>query len=130
VKGGAQPPRKVLAVVEERHVLRLIEVNLERQGYKVRCALNFSQVLEEVAWEKPDLIFIEMKSGRLDGFTTLKTLKRNPGTKDIPIIGIALGATDAEVFRGWRKKPGLFHGLLFFEFIWDDEEDDKDETVQ
>jgi two-component system phosphate regulon response regulator PhoB len=105
-------------------------VNLERQGYKVRCASTSAQMLEEIAWEKPNLIFIEMKSGYLDGFTTLKTLKRNPATKDIPIIGVALGAMDAEVFRGWRKKPGLFHGLPFFEFIWDDKEDDKDETVQ
>jgi Response regulator containing CheY-like receiver, AAA-type ATPase, and DNA-binding domains len=45
--------RKILVVDDERHIVRLIQVNLERQGYNVVTAHDGKEALEKVASESP-----------------------------------------------------------------------------
>lgn len=61
--------RKILVVDDERHIVRLIQVNLERQGYNVVTAHDGKEALEKVASEKPDLVVLDvmMPYGRLRG---------------------------------------------------------------
>jgi len=39
----------------------------------------------------------------MDGFEVLQTLRRNPETRDIPVIMLTAKAQDADVFRGWQS---------------------------
>jgi CheY-like chemotaxis protein len=102
-----------------------MEVNLERQGYNVRCASCSAEILEQVAEQKPELILVEVMD--ID-FDVLKTLKRNPDTRDIHIICVSRQVKAADVFKGWP--PGTGGSSGFYEFLWDEKEDDEDETVQ
>jgi CheY-like chemotaxis protein len=45
---------KILAVDDEPHIRRLVQVNLERHGYEVVTAADGKDALEKVAAEKPD----------------------------------------------------------------------------
>ncbi|HSV73399.1 MAG TPA: response regulator [Chthonomonadales bacterium] len=95
--------KKILAVDDERHIVRLVQVNLERQGYTVVTAFDGKEALEKVGSEQPDLIVLDVMMPYMDGFEVLQALKRNPSTRDIPVIMLTAKAQDADVFRGWQS---------------------------
>ena len=95
--------RKVLAVDDERHIVRLIQVNLERAGYQVATAFDGPEALKKVESDKPDLIVLDVMMPRMDGFEVLKRLQANPETRGIPIVMLTAKAQDADVFRGWAS---------------------------
>lgn len=95
--------KKILAVDDERHIVRLVQVNLERQGYQVVTAYDGKEALEKVASENPDLIVLDVMMPYMDGFEVLQNLKKNPDTREIPVIMLTAKAQDADVFRGWQS---------------------------
>jgi two-component system alkaline phosphatase synthesis response regulator PhoP len=95
--------KKILAVDDERHIVRLIQVNLERAGYQVATAFDGNEALKKVEAEKPDLIVLDVMMPRMDGFEVLKRLQANPETRGIPIVMLTAKAQDADVFRGWSS---------------------------
>jgi two-component system alkaline phosphatase synthesis response regulator PhoP/two-component system response regulator VicR len=95
--------KKILAVDDERHIVRLIQVNLERAGYQVSTAFDGNEALKKVEADKPDLIVLDVMMPRMDGFEVLKRLQANPETREIPIVMLTAKAQDADVFRGWSS---------------------------
>ena len=70
-----------------KHIVRLIQVNLERQGYEVLTAYNGGRMLWR--WwrsDKPDLIVLDVMMPEMTGFEVLEALKKNPETESIPVI--------------------------------------------
>jgi two-component system alkaline phosphatase synthesis response regulator PhoP len=97
------PSKKILAVDDERHIVRLIQVNLERAGYQVITAFDGTEGLKKVETEKPDLIVLDVMMPKMDGFEVLKRLQANPETREVPVIMLTAKAQDADVFRGWAS---------------------------
>lgn len=95
--------KKILAVDDEKTIVRLVQVNLEREGYEVVTAYDGREALEKVESEKPDLIVLDVMMPYMDGFEVLQQLKKNPETRDIPVIMLTAKAQDADVFRGWQS---------------------------
>lgn len=95
--------KKILVVDDERAIVRLIQARLEREGYEIITAYDRVEALEKVASEKPDLICLDDKMPRMDGFKVMEVLQSDPAKKDIPVIMVADGARDADVFKGWRS---------------------------
>jgi two-component system alkaline phosphatase synthesis response regulator PhoP len=95
--------KKILAVDDERHIVRLIQVNLERAGYQVSTAFDGNEALKKVEGDKPDLVVLDVMMPRMDGFEVLKRLQANPDTRGIPVIMLTAKAQDADVFRGWSS---------------------------
>ena len=95
--------KKILACDDERHIVRLIQVNLERAGYTVLTAFDGTEALRKVDADKPDLIVLNVMMPKMDGFEVLKRLQANPETRDIPVIMLTAKAQDADVFRGWSS---------------------------
>lgn len=95
--------KKILAVDDEKAIVRLVQVNLEREGYEVVTAYDGKEALEKVESEKPDLIVLDVMMPYMDGFEVLQQLKKNPETRDIPVIMLTAKAQDADVFRGWQS---------------------------
>jgi two-component system alkaline phosphatase synthesis response regulator PhoP/two-component system response regulator VicR len=98
-----QMPKKILAVDDERHIVRLVQVNLERAGYQVVTAYDGKEALEKVASEQPDLVVLDVMMPYMDGFEVLQTLRKNQNTRDLPVIMLTAKAQDADVFRGWQS---------------------------
>ena len=96
-------PKKILAVDDERHIVRLVEVNLQRAGYEVVTAFDGREALEKVKSERPDLVVLDVMMPYMDGFEVLKNLKADPETAEIPVIMLTAKAQDADVFRGWQS---------------------------
>ena len=96
-------PLKILVCDDERHIVRLIQVNLERQGYQVITAFDGKEGLEKVRAEKPDLCVLDVMMPYMDGFEVLQNLRKNPSTRELPVIMLTAKAQDADVFRGWQS---------------------------
>ncbi|MCE5315245.1 MAG: response regulator [Armatimonadota bacterium] len=95
--------RKILACDDEKHIVRLVQVNLERAGYEVVTANDGKEALQKVAEENPDLVVLDVMMPYMDGFEVLQNLRRNPATRDIPVIMLTAKAQDADVFKGWQS---------------------------
>lgn len=101
-------PKKILVVDDERHIVRLIQVNLERAGYQVATAFDGREGLKKITSEKPDLVVLDVMMPYLDGFEVLKRMKADAATKDIPVIMLTAKAQDADVFRGWASGVDMY----------------------
>jgi len=95
--------RKILTCDDEKHIVRLIQVNLERSGYEVIAAYNGAECLEAVKAETPDLIILDVMMPEMTGFEVLEKLKADPTTENIPVIMLTARAQDADVLRGWQS---------------------------
>jgi len=95
--------KKILVVDDERHIVRLVEVNLTRAGYEIMTAYDGVEALEKVKADKPDMIVLDVMMPRMDGFEVLKRLQADAGTQDIPVIMLTAKAQDADIFRGWSS---------------------------
>ncbi|HEY3280820.1 MAG TPA: response regulator [Armatimonadota bacterium] len=96
-------PKKILAVDDQVHIVRLVQINLERHGYQVATAYDGEEALQKVKQERPDLIVCDVMMPRKDGFEVLRELKADPTTRDIPVIMLTAKAQDADVFKGWAS---------------------------
>jgi len=99
----SMPGKKIMAVDDERHIVRHIQVNLERAGFQVITAFDGPEALKKVENERPDLIVLDVMMPKMDGFEVLKRLQANPETREIPVIMLTAKAQDADVFRGWSS---------------------------
>src|ERR1700738_4965368 len=93
--------KKILAVDDERHIVRLGRVNLERAGYQVITAADGKEALEKVVAERPDMVVMDVMMPHMDGFEAVNALKKNPSTRELPIIMLTAKAMDADVFQGY-----------------------------
>ena len=106
--GGWRRPRRILAVDDERHIVRLVQVNLERAGYQVVTAFDGREALEKVESEQPDLVVLDVMMPYMDGFEVLQTLRKNQSTRDLPVIMLLSRANDVDVFQGWQSSRDGF----------------------
>ncbi|MEM7800317.1 MAG: response regulator [Chloroflexota bacterium] len=73
---------------------------LPNAGFEVRVAGNGLAALEQVAYELPDLILLDIHMPGIDGFETCRRLKANPVTQEIPIIFLSALSETVDKVRG------------------------------
>jgi len=93
------PQNKAVLVVDDNLAnLRLLTALLKRQGYIIYQARGGEEALEQVRSNPPDLILLDIKMPKMDGFEVCRRLKANKDTRDIPVIFIsALQAIDDKI---------------------------------
>jgi two-component system, OmpR family, alkaline phosphatase synthesis response regulator PhoP len=94
--------KTILAVDDERSIVRLVQVNLERQGYNVVTAFDGKEAMEKIAASRPDMVVIDVMMPYMDGFTVLQELRKDPATRDLPVIMLTAKAMDSDVFTGYK----------------------------
>lgn len=105
---GKDMPKKILAVDDERHIVRLIQVNLERAGYEVVTAFDGREALIKIEEERPDMVVLDVMMPYMDGFETLKQIRANPLTRELPVIMLTAKAQDQDVFQGYSKGADIY----------------------
>jgi two-component system alkaline phosphatase synthesis response regulator PhoP/two-component system response regulator VicR len=101
-------PKKILAVDDERHIVRLIQVNLERAGYEVITAFDGREALQKIEEERPDMVVLDVMMPFMDGFEALKQIRANPMTRELPVIMLTAKAQDQDVFQGYSKGADIY----------------------
>ena len=95
--------KTILTVDDERSIVRLVQVNLERQGYNVLTAFDGREALEQIAEHHPDMVICDVMMPYMDGFEVLRQLRLNSHTRDLPVIMLTAKAMDNDVFTGYQR---------------------------
>ena len=96
-------PIHVLAVDDEAHTRRLVQLNLERCGYRVSMAADGVEALERIGEDRPDVVVADITMPRMDGIELLRRIKADPETAGIPVILLTAKSQDADIFEGRRS---------------------------
>ncbi len=88
---------RILAVDDEPLYQRLLEANLEKEGYEVFTANNGEEALEMVSTHHPDLIMMDVLMPRLDGITTCERIRQ---FSNVPIIILTARGEEQDRVRG------------------------------
>ena len=91
---------RILICDDDPVILRLLQVNLELEGYEVLMANDGEAALELANVENPDLVILDIMMPKLDGYQTCAKLKESPATKDIPVIFLSAKAQQSDIDKG------------------------------
>src|SRR5262249_25063058 len=59
---------------------------LEHEGFRVAEAQNGQEAFDKTRVDPPSLVLMDASMPRLDGWDTVRLLKADPLTKDIPVL--------------------------------------------
>ena len=94
------PPKKILVVDDEMHIIRIVKYKLESAGYQVLTALNGIDALKVAREEKPSLIFLDIMMPGLNGYEVCSQLKNSPETRNIIIIMLTAKGQESDKIKG------------------------------
>jgi DNA-binding response OmpR family regulator len=91
---------KILAIDDETKALDLLKLSLEAHGFDVLTASDGQAGLDMAIEQEPDLIILDIRMPKLDGWEVCKGLKLNSITKRIPIIILSAFSSARDLERG------------------------------
>lgn len=109
----------VLVVEDEPAVVTMLRYNLEKQGFRVDEAGDGAEALTRIAETRPDLVLLDWMLPTLSGIEVCRQVRRNPNTRDLPVIMLTARADDQDAVRGlntgaddYITKPFSIEALL------------------
>ncbi|MFQ5474046.1 MAG: response regulator transcription factor [Dehalococcoidia bacterium] len=87
----------ILAVDDEPGILRLIEIELREQGFRVMTTSVPAEVYELVEEHRPDLVLLDIMMPGIDGLEVMRTLHQRQST---PVVVVSAKDQDADKVRG------------------------------
>jgi DNA-binding response OmpR family regulator len=114
--------RRVMIVEDDHSVLKMLRFRLEYEGFSVLEAMDGEEAIQVVEAQRPiDLVLLDVKLPKRDGYEVCRWLKGNPSTADIPVI--VLTGVETEIQRladrcvevgadDWIQKPLRTQDLL------------------
>jgi CheY-like chemotaxis protein len=78
--------KKILLVDDDQDFAQLLEFDFRKRGFEVVKAHNGEDGLVKAAAEKPNIIILDIKMPKMDGYTFVRRLKKDPDTKNLPLI--------------------------------------------
>lgn len=100
--------KSVLVVDDQPHIVRLIQVNLEKEGFQVTTAGDGVEGLQKVREIRPDLVILDVIMPRKDGFEVLRDIKSDPELLDIPVIMLTVKTHNADIVEGLKEGAEMY----------------------
>ncbi|MEO1367596.1 MAG: response regulator [Acidobacteriota bacterium] len=99
----SQDARKILAIDDEPDVLQVLSTVLERSGFTVATSPNGTDGLIKAHVETPDLILLDIMMEEMDGWETLRLLKLDERSRDIPVLVLSARAEPKDKIRALQE---------------------------
>jgi two-component system response regulator VicR len=96
----AEEKKRVLCIEDEKEMIDLIKLILERRGFEVLGAVGGKEGLEVIRQEKPDLILLDLMMPEVDGWEVYRQMKADEQVKDIPVIVVTAKAQSIDKVLG------------------------------
>lgn len=91
---------KILIVEDEKDIIKMLEYNLKKEGFKVIAACNGEDALDLAGRQQPDLILLDLMLPGMDGLEACKALKKESKTGSIPIIMLTAKSQESDKVVG------------------------------
>ena len=100
--------KTVLVVDDQPHIVRLIQVNLEKEGFQVATARDGVEGITKVQELHPDLVILDVIMPRKDGFEVLREIKADESLAETPVILLTVKSHNADIVEGLREGAELY----------------------
>ena len=108
----ARPGTKVLIIDDSKTVVAVLKKLLRENNFTTIEAYDAESALELLKTEAPELIFLDIVLPGMNGFEALRSIRRIPAMKDVPVIMISGNESATEQFyvqrigaNDFMKKP-------------------------
>jgi DNA-binding response OmpR family regulator len=92
--------KKVLVAEDEPDIRGLIVFSLQYAGYEVIEALNGEEAIKLAESEQPDLILLDVRMPKMNGYEACSVLKAQESTRGIPVVFLSARGQETEIKRG------------------------------
>mgnify|MGYP000843929151 CR=1 FL=1 len=114
--------KKILVVDDEPDFLMMASLRLKKSGYDVVTATDGEKALNKLKETAPDLVLLDVKMPKLNGYEVFERMQKDQGLSKIPVIfSSADTSVDLETkttslkAAGYLKKP--FDGPTMLDMI-------------
>ena len=92
-------PPLIYVIDDEPSIARLVQINLEREGYAVQTALDGLEALQALQNNtvQPDLLLLDIMMPYMDGFELLTRLQWDVQFNHIPIVMMTARSRDEDL---------------------------------
>jgi two-component system, cell cycle response regulator DivK len=104
--------KAILVADDDPHILSIVSMSLETQGYTVYKATNGREAVDLAKQHHPDLVLMDMMMPVVSGYEAVTELKADATTRDITIVGLSAKAMATDMERatdvgidGYITKP-------------------------
>ena len=111
-RGSVPDGTRVLIVDDSQTLVAMLRKMLDQNSYETIVATDAETALASAFDDPPDLIFLDIVLPGMNGFEALRRLRRDPRTKEVPVIMISGNEQAVEQFYAQRigaddfmKKP-------------------------
>jgi twitching motility two-component system response regulator PilH len=94
----------ILIIDDSPTDVRVFTTLLEKAGHQVSSASSAEEGIERVKEHMPDMVIMDVIMPGMNGFQATRTLSRDPGTKDVPILIITTKSMETD--RVWGLRQG------------------------
>lgn len=95
----------ILIVEDTPSEMALMRSYLVEEGYNILTANTGKEALRKILSGKPDLVVTDLVMPDMNGLELCRNLKKNPQTKNLPII--ACTSKNQEIDKLWGMKQGI-----------------------
>jgi len=111
--------KRILIVDDDTEIRDLLEFDISSSGYYTDTASDGMEGLNKALNNKYDLILLDVMMPNMDGWDTLKAIRKNKNTEYIPVIMITAVSEDQKMVSGLKigaddyiVKPFILPNLL------------------
>ena len=90
----------VLVVEDEPDLVTLLKYNLEKEGFRPLTAGDGEEALLLANEQTPNIVLLDWMLPLMSGLEVCRQLRRNPKTRDVPIIMLTARGEEADRIRG------------------------------
>jgi len=102
--------KKIVIADDEPHVLRVLKLSLEKEGYAVDTCANGKEALARLEREYPDILITDIQMPQMTGEELCLHIKQHMPDRNF-LIFVLTSRTEIE-HREWSRE---IHNLLFLE---------------
>jgi len=94
---------RILIAEDERDIRELIVFTLhEVAGFDVYEAVNGVDALEKASSVMPDLVLMDVRMPKMNGYEACEQMKKVPALQDIPIVFLSAKGQESEIKTGLK----------------------------
>jgi two-component system alkaline phosphatase synthesis response regulator PhoP len=91
---------KILIVEDEKDIIKMLEYNLKKEGFRILSVQDGEDALDSANKEHPDLIILDLMLPGMDGLEVCRNLKGDTKTASIPLIMLTAKSQESDKIVG------------------------------
>ena len=91
---------KILIIEDEPDIVRMLEYNLKKEGFRVVSAPDGQEGLRQARKQCPDIILLDLMLPEIDGLEVCRALRQERDTAGIPVIMLTAKGRESDKVGG------------------------------